>query len=60
MNPLATRHSDEYSASVKSDLLGILLIGAPFDRQQGAAGGLDRSREQFQFLRVPPLVRPIV
>jgi hypothetical protein len=31
MNPLATRHSDEYSASVKSDLLGSLFmwVGAP-------------------------------
>jgi hypothetical protein len=26
MNPWATKHSDEYSATVKSDLLGILLI----------------------------------
>lgn len=29
MNPLATRHSDEYSATVKSDLLGILFMGSP-------------------------------
>ena len=26
MNPVATKRSDEYSAAVKSDLLGILLI----------------------------------
>jgi len=29
MNPLATKQSDEYSAAVKSDLLGILFMGTP-------------------------------
>ena len=42
INPLATKHSDEYSATVKSDLLGILFMGSPVGRAGHNAGRTNR------------------